>query len=218
MSDHYTALSALIGGAAGALDKIDGAGLSDGDAATVVLSSGVYHYHLNASSGASENSPYVIAPDSNPGTKRWILVTPQAPFSHVFATESVTSLITGAWTTLVNPTEVRDVLSEYNNSTGVFTAKYDGYYQVNFCSQLTSAAWSDNQALIHKIQVESADVVKGPNVTTQAAVTFSAIVLTSATIKMSAGEELECFAYQNSGNTIALNGTIYNWLTIDRIA
>lgn len=74
MSDLTLALGALTGGASGALDAIDGAGLSDGDAAIVVLSTGTYWYHLNASSGASENSPFRIVPDSNPGTKVWHLV------------------------------------------------------------------------------------------------------------------------------------------------
>jgi hypothetical protein len=66
--------SALIGGGVGALDTIDGANLTDGCAAKVIMSSGVYWYHLNATSGASENSPFRIVPDTNAGTKVWHLV------------------------------------------------------------------------------------------------------------------------------------------------
>jgi len=73
MGNIYPVLSALIGGAAGALDKIDGATLADGDAAIVILASGVYHYHLNATSGEDESSPDIISPDDNAGDKRWIL-------------------------------------------------------------------------------------------------------------------------------------------------
>lgn len=65
---------ALTGGAAGALDALDGADLADGDAAIVVTSTGTYIHRLDASSGASESSPSVIAPDTNPGTKRWLLL------------------------------------------------------------------------------------------------------------------------------------------------
>lgn len=64
----------LIGGGATALDSIDGDDLSDGDAAVVITDSGTYWYHLNATSGATENSPFRVAPDSNAGDKRWHLV------------------------------------------------------------------------------------------------------------------------------------------------
>lgn len=74
MSNFYPAKS-LIGGASGALDAIDGADLTDGDGAVVITDSNAYVYHLDATSGAAENSPSVIAPDTNPGTKRWILLT-----------------------------------------------------------------------------------------------------------------------------------------------
>jgi len=64
---------ALTGGAVGALDSVDGANLLDNDEAHVYVNGSAYHYQLDASSGATENSPYVISPDANAGTKRWIL-------------------------------------------------------------------------------------------------------------------------------------------------
>ena len=63
----------LTGGTASDLDSIDGADLSGGEIAFVFLDGDVYFYELDESSGASENSPDVIAPDANPGNKRWIL-------------------------------------------------------------------------------------------------------------------------------------------------
>jgi len=64
----------LIGGATGALDAIDGTDLADQDMAFVSVQDGfVYHYVLDADSGAAESSPDIISPDSNAGTKRWIL-------------------------------------------------------------------------------------------------------------------------------------------------
>ena len=63
----------VITGGGTALDGIDGATLADGDAAIVILSNQAYFYLLNATSGATESSPGIIAPDTNPGTKRWIL-------------------------------------------------------------------------------------------------------------------------------------------------
>ena len=66
----------LTGGGA-CLDGMDGAGLADGDAAWVVLGTDqTCVYKLNATSGATETyespCPYVITPNTNPGTKRWV--------------------------------------------------------------------------------------------------------------------------------------------------
>lgn len=79
MGNIFRDRTALTGGAAGALDAIDGGVLGDGDKATVMTSTNVYFYHLNATSGATESSPDVISPDSNAGTKRWELLTQVDP-------------------------------------------------------------------------------------------------------------------------------------------
>ena len=63
----------LIGGAATALDSIDGNSLLDNDRAFTLVGGILYVHELDATSGAAESSPAVIAPDTNPGTKRWIL-------------------------------------------------------------------------------------------------------------------------------------------------
>lgn len=73
MANFYGATS-LIGGGSGALDAIDGAGLADGDGALTITDGVSYPYHLNATSGEDESSPDIIAPDANPGDKRWELV------------------------------------------------------------------------------------------------------------------------------------------------
>ena len=67
--------TALTGGATGALDAVDGNSLSDGDIAMVFSGSTIYFYELDATSGAAESSPGIIAPDTNPGDKRWIRFT-----------------------------------------------------------------------------------------------------------------------------------------------
>lgn len=73
MSKNFYGAIGLTGGVDGDLDYIDGAGLVDGDGCFVVTSSYVYVYVLDASSGAGESSPNIISPDTNPGTKRWLL-------------------------------------------------------------------------------------------------------------------------------------------------
>lgn len=74
----YYSRTALTGGGATALDYIDGSLLAEGDWAFVDVSSTLYVYKLNATSGAAESSPDVISPDTNAGTKRWILKTSYA--------------------------------------------------------------------------------------------------------------------------------------------
>jgi len=63
----------LIGGAVSDLDSIDGDALNDQNFAFVMTADKFYVYALNATSGAAESSPDVIAPDTNAGDKRWIL-------------------------------------------------------------------------------------------------------------------------------------------------
>lgn len=66
----------LTGGTSVALDSIDGALLLDGDYAIVTVSNIDYGYILDDDLGGAENSPLIIAPDVNPGNKRWVLQTP----------------------------------------------------------------------------------------------------------------------------------------------
>ena len=82
--------TSLTGGAAGALDSFDGnatadhPALADKDGAHVTIKGGLqYFYVLNATSGAAESSPDVIKPDSNAGTKRWILIGTVLPLATV---------------------------------------------------------------------------------------------------------------------------------------
>jgi hypothetical protein len=73
MANKAYAAIALIGGGVGYMDSIDGAGLSDGDMCSIQLGAIHYEYTLAGSSGATESSPFIIAPDTNPSTKRWLL-------------------------------------------------------------------------------------------------------------------------------------------------
>ncbi len=67
---------ALTGGGANALDFIDGDSLTDLDVARVLVGNIKYEYILDADSGLTESSPDRIVPDTNPGTKVWILQIP----------------------------------------------------------------------------------------------------------------------------------------------
>jgi len=71
--------TALIGGASGALDAINGQNLFDGDRAIITTTTQVYFYYLDDDSAAAESSPNTISPDSNAGDKRWILIQSIVP-------------------------------------------------------------------------------------------------------------------------------------------
>jgi len=63
----------LTGGTPGCLDSYDGATLNDGDVVFIITGAALYVYSLDADSALAESSPDVIAPDTAPGDKRWIL-------------------------------------------------------------------------------------------------------------------------------------------------
>jgi len=73
MANGFYGAVGLTGGTAGMLDYLDGDLLSDGDGALVITATNTYTYVLDDDSAAAENSPFVISPDDNAGTKRWIL-------------------------------------------------------------------------------------------------------------------------------------------------
>ena len=65
--------TAIVGGASNSLDGEDGNSLQDNDFAICLVSNETSFYILDATSGLAESFPDVISPDTNPGTKRWIL-------------------------------------------------------------------------------------------------------------------------------------------------
>jgi len=91
--------TALTGGGT-ALDGVDGSILSADDIAIVLVGNTNYIYKLDAGSSASENSPDVITPDTNPGTKRWILQTDKSINREVAAKGDL--LVATASSTLTN--------------------------------------------------------------------------------------------------------------------
>jgi len=108
MADYknYSATS-LTGGGADALDRteLDGALLNEGDIAiTFELTTGkTYVHRLNATSGVAESYPDVIAPDANPGTKRWVKLSSFDDYSkyvHIDGSTPFTSTVSGVTPTL----------------------------------------------------------------------------------------------------------------------
>ena len=73
MARNFYGAIVRTGGGIGALDSIDGINLKDLDSAFVQTLDTLYPYTLDEDSGLAEDGINVIIPDSNPGTKRWIL-------------------------------------------------------------------------------------------------------------------------------------------------
>ena len=89
-ASNFYGATALTGGGAGALDSIDGTNLASGDAAYTTTSTAFYIHYLNATSGAAEASPDVVAPDANSGNKRWVLIFHGDPVTGEIAQLAVT--------------------------------------------------------------------------------------------------------------------------------
>lgn len=106
MPNNFRWATSLTGGGAGALDAIDGAILADGDPTIVVTSAFIYHYRVNATSGAAESSPGVISPDNNAGDKRHIL------HSIYLNTPTITGDITGDGSYLVGFQNFQDLAAK----------------------------------------------------------------------------------------------------------
>lgn len=220
MATYIEGLTALTGGAPGALDSVDGGVLADGDKAVVKTSTGVYFYHLNSTSGATESSPYVISPDSNAGTKRWVLQVPVSAFSHVRAVRTTAqSVPTSAGTTIIATTEDYDKLGEYDNSTGVFTAVNTGLYFFH-CAVLSGLESWASEKLNFVVNLYKNGTQSSPGIPD-----FNDAVITrikgshcTGSIDLNATDYIDFRLYHEKGSAIYIGGTNKVLICIDRIA
>ncbi len=217
MSDLTLALSALTGGAAGALDAIDGAGLGAGDAAVVIISSGVYHY-TNIQDSAAEAIPYVVRPDNNPGTNSWHLVIPKGPFTRIKANKTAAlNANHDTETTVIYNVENGDVLAEYNNTTGVFTATYDGQYLFTGVCRSASVAWGANK-LARLSVISEGTSYYGVYQNSCGGFTGRLGVMCAISIPMSATDTAIFSFLHGQGGTIGTDTEAnYNHMSIDRL-
>jgi len=219
MAKHLN-FSALTGGGTGALDAYDGDNLSDGDHGYVVTDSGYYIYDLDASSGASENSPYIIAPDLNPGTKRWVLQPPKGSFSHVRAKTGVGSTLTKTTDTLVIfGTEEYDDLGEYDHTTGIFTPTYAGLYHVCCQVRTASLSWGTGDSAYMVLYKGGVEYTRSQALYSAASTVLGLHPVISTTVSLTASQTLAPYFWHNRtvGDATIFTSDLYNWITIDRI-
>lgn len=201
MINFYPA-TVLTGGGTGALDKIDGAGLNEGDVAVVVTNSGVLHYFLNASSGEAENSPYVISPDSNAGTKRWVLQVPKGPITNIQAEQAtVQSMASSTPLAMIFDTEEKDSLSEYDHTTGRFTPKHDGTYLITSTVTTEYTSWSAGFVFYTMVYKNGTEFKRGFVVATPA-VSASMTAMVTIITDLVVGDYIEIYAAHNKTATV----------------
>jgi len=135
MADFFGAIS-LTGGAAGALDAINGADLSDKDGAVVITPTEIYHYTLDADSGAAEDPPRVIAPDTNPGDKRWLLRRDSAGAVFDGSRGANQSIPQSTWTKITFTAENFDDDGVFNLADSKFIASTAGKYAFSFTASM----------------------------------------------------------------------------------
>jgi hypothetical protein len=195
----WTQKTTLIGGGATALDSIDGASLTDGDFAMVTMAGIIYTYKLNASSGAAESSPWIIAPDTNAGTKRWILqIQPDKGYVKVSDTKAQNTaggaFTTGAWRTRDINTEDTDtagICSIASNQITLAAGTYDCFISV------PANAVDMHQARLYNI-TDSAVVLLGTSEGTSAAHVFTTRSLILGRFTIAAAKALEVQHYCQS--------------------
>jgi len=119
----------LTGGVAGSLDNLDGADLADLDIAMVGISaSDAKFYVLDDDSGAAECSPDIIAPDTNAGPKRWILLNAHASELNFTGDASKVSAIAGG----LQVTDGAEIGEMYFNGSILILKNYKhaGYFAI----------------------------------------------------------------------------------------
>lgn len=215
------AFSSLIGGSDESyLDYFDGNDLVDGDFAFGLVDGIQYAYKLDASSGATENSPRIISPDTNAGTKRWVLQVPGGDFSHVYASRLTLpqSIPTNTSTTLTYEYKETDTLGEFNISTGEFIPKFDGFYNINACVRMSYQTWPSYSECYLQTFLDGSLWERGPSFypgNGSNMVTGSASL--SQTLSLGVGYRLTIRCYHTFGSAISAQGYGGTWLTIDRL-
>jgi len=212
--------SSLVGAVAGSLDNLDGDLFEGDDFATVTLADGtVSHYILVAASSETADDKLFIAPAVNPGTKMWTMLSPFGANTHVDAvvdhvgfpmTPNVDNII-------IYNSVSRDDLDEYDETTGIFTAKFDGTYLINQHNLCAQMAWAERDVLASKIGGTYNRWLQYNVI--QTAITHYIGCQGSCTIRLSAGEVLyiEIKPVTALPNTWLQNDVGFNWLTIDRL-
>jgi len=136
--------------------------------------------------------------------------------SFVYAIRTTNQAIsTGTITTVIFDTEVADILGEYDNSTGIFTAKNDGIYSVN-----TQILWEAADAgYSYNVMIYS----NGVNVMDNYIDRWNGYAYcmpASASVKITAGQtiKIQVVHYRGSNENVYGAATPFSALTITKVS
>ncbi len=134
--------------------------------------------------------------------------------SYVYATRTTNQTIaTSTTTTYIGTTVIADSLSEYNNSTGIFTAKNRGIYSCNFAYHWTTANSAVSDAII---QVNGTDIMVSRMYNT---VSNGETTHISKNIYLDQGDNIRFAVWQNSGGNRDLgSNNRFSHLTITKVS
>jgi hypothetical protein len=142
--------------------------------------------------------------------------------SSLVSTMSVDRTISNAtWTTVIFNIETQDTLGEYDNTTGIFTAKDAGTYMIS-----AEVYWVNVDAtkayaltLVKNNTLNATNTYRHRQVLSSALEVFPQFI--SGIFNLAAGDTLRVQVYQNSGGNETINATTYpldNWLSIVKVA
>jgi len=201
MSNFYGATS-LTGGGSGALDKIDGAALAAGDGAIVITTTGMLAYTLDAASGAAESSPGIISPDTNAGTKRWILANKAIGelSAEGNATETTISVTDTDYQVTIFDTNVVDVNTTPDHTNDHITVLYDGYYEIMISATINSVGGGASKFRFKCMKNNGATQLLVPMERNLAGGGGeSGVISLSGHVLLSAGDTVECWIRNLTG-------------------
>ena len=122
--------------------------------------------------------------------------------SHVYAYLSSNQTIANATTaTIVFDTEVTDMLGEYDNATGIFTAKYSGVYHIS-----STIDWLSLNSSISYIVIIYANGAEVQRVTHNTGTASEITKTSTGSFYVSAGQTIYIRVYQGSGGNEEVRG------------
>lgn len=142
------------------------------------------------------------------------------PQTKVRATQSVAQAIANATATVITyDAEAFDTLSEFVNGTGIFTARYPGYYRVTGAARSASAAWDANERWEVRIYKNGIEYAAGNYDRADAAVTNQRSSYVSAMVYMNGTTDtVDLRAIHNQGAAVNLDtAPTANFIEIERV-
>jgi C1q domain len=136
----------------------------------------------------------------------------------LYETTNAQSIPSGVATTVTTWTEIFDRIgTNFNASTGTFTAPATGYYYISTQITFSTAAGIVSGLYAVEIVANSTDIYTGNHISETTA-TVSRAVSASGIVFLSSGQTVVVQAFQNSGSAVALNGNgPGNWFSVNRI-